>query len=123
MSSGTNSYSVTSTGTDVASNTFDVVQGVTYALNLSYTDPATGYSASLSGNGIIIHDNEENGVLGDYLAECDIDTTKTASVDVIKVDVIEMNFKDSVNNTGTPENNNFDIVNDSLRKNMLLVLC
>ena len=113
MSSGTNSYSVTSTGTDVASNTFDVVQGVTYALNLSYTDPATGYSASLSGNGIIIHDNEENGVLGDYLAECDIDTTKTASVDVIKVDVIEMNFKDSVNNTGTPENNNFDIVNDS----------
>ena len=89
MSSGTNSYSVTSTGTDVASNTFDVVQGVTYALNLSSTPLDLSYSASLSGNGIIIHDDyeDENGVLGDYLHACGVDTSKTAAVDVIKVDM------------------------------------
>jgi hypothetical protein len=105
LKSGTNSYSVSSIGHNVSSNTFDVVQGLRYTASLSFNGYTAGYRASIRGNGIIITD--ENSMLEDHELECCVDTNLTAAVDVIKVQLKSINFSGTNNHVLSKKNENW----------------
>jgi hypothetical protein len=65
---GTNSYEVSSTGAQMNTISHEVPAGYSYQLSVSQSGSGTlGYKATLSGNGIIIAD--EDSVLGDHTAD------------------------------------------------------